>query len=174
MNQIRYKQRVCNDQEKIGLFLSKTRVGVVSMVDGNVPYAVPVNFVWNEGKVYFHGMGSGKKVDILSKNNPISFTVFEEYGTVSDPMPCKADTAYMSVMIFGNARKVEDFEEAATALQKILDKYMPEFYKNPMSASLMEKYRSGHDQNRTAVFCISPDELTAKENYAEPEQLFKI
>ncbi len=61
MQQIRYTQRICTDKEKIDVFLAGARVGVVGLSAGDYPYAVPVNFVWHDGCVYFHGMGSGKK-----------------------------------------------------------------------------------------------------------------
>jgi len=172
MNHVRYKQRDCKDQEKIGAFLTNTRIGVVGMVDGDMPYTVPVNYVWHNGSIYFHGMGSGRKEDILSKGPNVSFTVYEEVGTVTDPVPCKADTAYMSVMIFGKVEKTASFDEAAGALQKILDKYMPGFYNHPMSASFVEKYRSAHDNKGVAVYKITPSDMTAKENSADESQLF--
>ncbi len=45
------------------------------------PYAVPLNFVWNNDSLFFHGMGSGKKETILSSEHSVCFTVYEEYGT---------------------------------------------------------------------------------------------
>ena len=172
MEQVRYKQRNCSDPEKIQLFLTNARVGIVGISTEKYPYSVPVNYVWHNGAVYFHGMGSGKKVELLSHSPLVCFTVFEEYGTVTDPVPCHADTSYMSVMLFGRARPVADSEEGAEALQKILDKYLPDFYKSKMSAALVEKYRSSHDNCPVAVFKILPDEMTAKENAAEPGSLF--
>ena len=173
MNEIRYKQRVCRDEKVIERFLETTRVGVVGLVDGNgIPYAVPVNFVWHEGAVYFHGMGSGKKDAILAENPDASFTLFHEFGTTTDPVPCKADTSYMSVMIFGKAVKLSDFAKASGALQKLLEKYTPGFYQNPLSAQMVEKYRSSHDNNPVAVYKIEVAEMTAKHNLASEDELF--
>ena len=100
-----------------------------------------MNYVWYEGAIFFHGMGSGKKADILSEEPPVSFTVYEETGTVTDPMPCHADTSYMSVMLFGKIEKVIDFEIAATALWKLVEKYLPNYYKNPLTGSFIENYK---------------------------------
>ncbi|MGB8455881.1 MAG: pyridoxamine 5'-phosphate oxidase family protein [Anaerocolumna sp.] len=172
MEQIRYKQRICTDKEKIETFLIRTRTGVLAMSGGKYPYAVPLNYVWNDGVVYFHGMGSGKKEDILTKDPPVTFTVYQDYGTVKDPMPCHADTSYMSVMIFGKAVKVTEPEEAALVLQKLVDKFMPEFYGHPLTGNLIEKYRSSMDGRAVSVYRILPQEMTAKENSAEPERIF--
>lgn len=173
MNKIRYEQRDCKDQEKIENFLQETRTGVIGMNSDDFPYAVPVNFVWHDGSIFFHGMGSGKKVDILSREPPVCFTMYEEYGTVTDPMPCHADTSYMSVILFGNIEKVVDFEEAASALWKIVEKYMPGYYKKPLTSNFIEQYKSSLDGNTVSVFKLTPEYLTAKENQANKDELFK-
>lgn len=174
MNKIRYEQRDCQDQAKIEKFLLETRTGVIGMIGDDYPYAVPVNFVWHDGFIYFHGAGSGKKVDILSEEPPVCFTVYEEYGTVKDPMPCHADTSYMSVMLFGKIEKVADFEEAAMVLWKLVDKYAPAgYYDKPLAGKFIENYRSDIDNKPTAVFKLTPDDITAKENQAIEEELFK-
>lgn len=173
MNKIRYVQRDCKDKQKIEKFLIKTRTGVIGMNNTVFPYAVPVNFVWYNGSIFFHGMGSGKKVDLLSSEPPVCFTVYEEFGTVTDPMPCHADTSYMSVMIFGKVEKVVDFEEAALALQNLVEKYTPGYYKKPLTSKLIENYRSSFDDKVVSVYRITPEDMTAKENQADENELFK-
>jgi len=173
MNQIRYTKRVCTDQKKIDQFLFKARTGVLGMAESCVPYAVPVNYIWFNGSVYFHGMGSGRKNNILSQNPLVCFTVYEEQGTVTDRVPCHADTAYMSVMIFGTTEKLTDSEEAATVLQKMVEKYMPEFYDHALTGTLVQKYRSSLDGKAVSVYRVIPQEITAKENVVDSGQLFK-
>jgi uncharacterized protein len=172
MDQVRYMQRNCTDKEKIENFLLQERTGVLGMVSGTFPYAIPMNYVWYKGSVYFHGMGSGKKEDILSQSPAVCFTVYKEHGTVIDPVPCHADTAYMSVMLFGKAEKVTDSEEATEALQKIVEKYMPGYYSTPLTNNFVEKYRSSLDENPVSVYKIMLEGMTAKENSVESEQLF--
>jgi Predicted flavin-nucleotide-binding protein len=171
-NQIGYTQRVCEDRQRIDAFLESERVGVLGLYDGEYPYTVPVNFVFSGGSVYFHGMGSGKKERLLLQSPKVSFTVYREHGTVTDPVPCHADTAYFSVMLFGKAEKLADSAEAASALQKMLAKYLPGFYKGTLGAGLIEKYRSSMDHNPVSVYKISVEDITAKENAAEKENLF--
>lgn len=173
MNKIRYKQRDLQNPSLIEKFLGDARIGVIAMNAEDYPYAVPVNFVWYDGSIYFHGAGSGKKVDILSKGPPVSFTVFEEFGTTVDPAPCSADTSYMSVMLFGKIKKVTDFDEAATVLWKIVEKFMPGYYSKPLTPKFVENYKSDLDDMPTLVFKLTPDDITAKGNLAEEEEIFK-
>lgn len=172
MEHVSYTKRDCRDHDQINEFLASSRVGVIGIAGDEYPYTVPVNYVWHRGNVYFHGMGSGKKVRLLAENPAVSFTVYQEHGTVTDPVPCHADTSYFSVMIFGDAVKVADNNEAAEALQLILDKFMPEFYKQKLTAKLVENYRSGMDGNAVGVYRIEPKHVTAKENAVDPEAMF--
>jgi nitroimidazol reductase NimA-like FMN-containing flavoprotein (pyridoxamine 5'-phosphate oxidase superfamily) len=176
MEQLNYKQRICTDIDKIEKFLARSRVGIIGLNAGEYPYTVPLNYIWREGKVYFHGMGSGKRESILCKEPAVCFTVYEEYGVVKDKVPWHADTSYFSVMIFGKARKVTAPDEAAAVMQCLVEKFMPGFYRNKtelINADFIEKYRSSIDGNPVAVYSITPDALSAKENPAAPEELFK-
>lgn len=175
MDKMRHSQRECKDKDKIENFLKDKRVGTLSMIDKNGnPYAVPLNYVYYDNKIYIHGMGSGKKNEILSEKNDICFTIFEEFGTVTDNVPCKCDTSYFSVIIFGKAVLVEDLEEKTKVLMEILNKFMPEFFKSPMSQNFVDKYRSGHDNKAVAIYSIDLDKLSAKENPINLENMFKM
>nr|WP_243863970.1 pyridoxamine 5'-phosphate oxidase family protein [Brooklawnia cerclae] len=172
VTEIAYTERVCEDSEEISRFLETQRVGILGLPADDYPYAVPVNYVYLDGSVYFHGMGSGRKVGMLEAEPKVCFTVYEEYGTVTAPMACHADTAYMSVMVFGTAHRVDDSGEAARALQALVDKLLPGYYRAPIADGLVERYRSSKDGNAVAVFRVTPDRLTAKANRADPEELF--
>lgn len=174
MEQIRYTRRICEDKEKIESFLMEKRVGTLSMCEKESrPYAIPVNYVYWNGKIYIHGMGSGKKNDVLAANPSVCFTVFEEHGTVTDSIPCKCDTSYLSVVIFGKGFPVEDTEEKTGALMKFLEKFTPGLFKNPLSPHFVDKYRSSFDNRKVAVYCIDPEVLTAKENPVDMEHMFR-
>ncbi|WP_371378109.1 pyridoxamine 5'-phosphate oxidase family protein [Sporomusa aerivorans] len=174
MEQIKYTKRICGDKEKITRFLQEQRVGTLSMCEeGGRPYAVPVNYVYWNNKVYIHGMGSGKKNDVLAVNRTVCFTVFEEFGTVADAVPAKCDTAYLSVVIFGKALPVEDLTEKTQALIQIVEKFMPQYFKTPLAAQFVDKYRSSFDDKAVAVYCIEPEDLTAKENPVDEANMFR-
>jgi len=173
MNRIRYVQRECIDKQKINDFLKSSRVGVLGMNDSSGPYAVPLNYVWYDDSIFFHGAGSGRKELILSEEPEVCFTVFEEFGTVLDPMPCHADTSYMSVMLFGKIQKVKNFDESANILDQLVEKYIPGYYKKNLTAKVMEKYRSDVDGNPVSVYRIKPSNITAKQNVVAEEEIFR-
>lgn len=174
MEQIRYTQRICEDKIKINSFLEKKRVGILSMCDeeGN-PYAVPVNYIYLDEKIYIHGMGTGKKNRIIEVKSSVCFTVFEEFGTVIDPVPCKCDTSYFSIVIMGKINLVENLHEKTQVLTKLVEKFTPNFFKKPLSKQFVEKYKSSFDKMPVSVYCIYPEILTAKENPIDMEHMFK-
>lgn len=172
---IRYKARICEDRERIDGFLSEKRVGVLAINDKDFsPYAIPVNYVYLNGSIYFHGMGSGKKNTLLEANPAVCFTVWDELGTVRDSVPCKCDTSYFSVVLFGQALAVDEVSEKTMALSALMDKFMPGMFKNPLSPVMVEKYRSSHDNRGVAVYRIKPEALTAKENPLDPPNMFSV
>lgn len=166
MKSMRQAKLECTDEGKINSFLTESKTGYLGLSDENIPYVVPLNYVWFEGDIYFHGASEGRKVDIIRVNPRACFTVSEDLGTMTNPVPAKTDTAYMSVMIFGKIEKVEDWEKATSVMQVMLDKYVPGYYGGRLSQAHVEKYRSSMG-SRTAVFRIKTERLTAKENPLE-------
>lgn len=93
--------------------------GVLSCYgDGGYPYAVPVNFVYYDEKIYFHSAKSGHKIDSIMKDPKVCFTVIDEDTIVSEEF-----TSYFrSVVAFGKARIVEG-DENLTSFKALVEKY---------------------------------------------------
>lgn len=108
------------------------------------------------------------------RDNPeVCFTVCEEYGTITDPVPAKTDTAYMSVMIFGQAEPISDLDEATHVLQELINKYVPGYYNRRLSKQHVEKYRSAVFGGPVQVYRVIPHHITAKESPIEAEKMYK-
>ena len=97
--------------------------GVLAVAgDDNYPYAVPMSFVYNNNKIYFHSAITGHKIDSIKNNLKVSFCVVSEDNII----PKKFTTAYKSVIVFGKARFVEDEKEKIEALILLAKKYSPD------------------------------------------------
>jgi len=155
----------CRDETRIQTFLESAGTGFLGLNDDLSPYVVPLNFVWTGGAIYFHGAAEGRKADALRRNPLVCFTVCEDRGTISATVPALTDTAYMSVMLFGTAAPLDDLSEALSAMQAMLDKYVPGYYDRPLARSHLEKYVSSQG-SRTQVYKLTPDRITAKEHEA--------
>ncbi|OIK11700.1 pyridoxamine 5'-phosphate oxidase family protein [Bacillus sp. MUM 13] len=168
---MRQSNMACFNDEKINKFLSCSETGYLGLFDGVYPYVVPMNFIWHEGAAYFHGADEGKKIDIMKHNNRASLTVSESFGTIADPVPARTDTAYMSVMIFGEIIFLQDLEEATAVMQHMLNKYVPGYYETPLQKSHVDKYRSSLG-SKTVIYKLLPQNITAKENPMNKEKSF--
>ncbi|MDP4170743.1 MAG: pyridoxamine 5'-phosphate oxidase family protein [Bacillota bacterium] len=171
MNSIRQQKRECTDKVKINQFLDNARTGFLGLSQHEEPYVIPLNFIWRNGHIYFHGASEGRKEAMMSNNSNVCFTVSEEYGTITDPVPANIDTAYMCVLISGKAEKVLDLAEKVNVMQAMIDKYVPGYFKHPLSKTHVDKYRSSLG-SETTVYKVVPSSLSAKENPWQLDKMF--
>lgn len=106
--------------------LTTARRGVLAVNgDDGYPYAVPINYYYDEeaGKIYFHGAKAGHKIDSIKACDKVCFTV---YGNEAIKKPEEAWAPYVqSTVVFGRCHLVEDFETAMVLVKKMAMKYYP-------------------------------------------------
>ncbi|MFJ5789628.1 pyridoxamine 5'-phosphate oxidase family protein [Lysinibacillus sp. NPDC093197] len=168
---IRMVNRTCTDEGQINKFLRGAQTVFLGLVDNNMPYVIPLNFVFANGNFYIHGANEGRKINILNTNANACLTISEIYGTIADPIPANTDTAYMSVIANGKIEIVTDLNEATVAMQEMLDKYVPNYYKVPLSKAHVDKYLSSLG-SKTVVLKLKPITMTAKEHKGEEQMKF--
>lgn len=83
--------------------------------DGGYPYAVPVNYVYEDGELWFHGAKSGHKLDAIRRDPKVSFCVVKTDQLVPEMLT----TYFRSVIAFGKVRILEDPEEVFAAIRKL-------------------------------------------------------
>ena len=89
--------------------------------DGGYPYAVPLSYVFHDGRIYFHCAKTGHKLDAVASCDKASFCVIDK----NDVVPAEFTTYYRSVIAFGRARVVTDPEELMSAMKALAAKYSP-------------------------------------------------
>lgn len=150
--QLRRTDRRLDDAAAAKL-LQEGSYGVLSTVDsGGYPYGVPVNYVFYEGALYFHGAADGHKHQNLLANPRASFCVVERAETV----PEKFTTRYASVIVFGQLEEVlgADKEEAMLA-----------FLRKYAGAHVEEGMQRVHQAaNRLRVLRLNIELITGKSN----------
>ncbi len=104
--------------------IRSSRRGVLAVNgDEGYPYAIPINYLYDEenNRIIFHGAKAGHKVDSLKKNDKICFTV---YG--NETIKEESWAPYLqSVVIFGKCHLVENKDDAISMLKKFALKYYP-------------------------------------------------
>lgn len=104
------------DTQKI-LYQGTSGVLAVSGDDG-YPYAVPLSYVYDGEKIYFHSAKSGHKLDAIVKNPKASFCVIDQDNIVPD----EYTTYFRSVIVFGTIHILHDEAEKREAIEKLAGK----------------------------------------------------
>ncbi len=118
----RFKQQL--PEEAAIEVLEKANTGILAVLgDDDYPYTVPMNYIYADGKIYFHSATKGHKNDAIKKHDKASFCVVNK----DDVVPEKYSTNYRSVVAFGKIRLVEDKEEIRRITTMLTMKYCSDF-----------------------------------------------
>lgn len=91
--------------------------------DDGYPYAVPLSYAYDDGKLYFHGAVEGHKLDSIKGNEKVSFCVVGADNIIPEDF----NTLFASVIVFGKAKILEDQVGKQETLEKIVYKYSQDF-----------------------------------------------
>jgi nitroimidazol reductase NimA-like FMN-containing flavoprotein (pyridoxamine 5'-phosphate oxidase superfamily) len=143
------------DEAGILGLLERAEVGQFATVDSDgKPYVVPVCFVLDGGRIYFHCAPEGKKLDNIKANPSVCFSAYEVLGMgVSPGQPCKSWTYFRSVVAMGKARILEG-DEKPRPLRLLAEKYA----KGPVAEMPADS------TGRTCVVEMTIEEVTGKKN----------
>ena len=112
---MRRKRQQLSDEESIGI-LEKATSGTLALLgDNGYPYAVPISYVYSEGKLFFHSALSGHKVDAIRNCDKASFCVIEQ----DEVKPEKYTT------FFGRIHIIEDETEKLAIARLLGNRYNP-------------------------------------------------
>ena len=102
--EMRRKKQELSRQE-IADILHKGTSGVLALLgDNDYPYAVPISYVYDDGKIYFHSAKSGHKIDAIQRTEKASFCVIDKDLVV----PEEYTTYFRSVIAFGSRKESSD------------------------------------------------------------------
>ena len=119
----RYKQQL-TEEECIEI-LQKTPRGVLAVLgDNGYPYTVPLNFVYDDHRLYFHCAKEGHKLDAIRACDKVSFCVLSE--GVKEPTSWWFH--FKSVVCFGKVHIIDDPVTKDVKLRLLGAKYFPESY----------------------------------------------
>lgn len=116
------RKRQALSQEEISDVLEKGTSGVLALSGvAGYPYAVPLSYVYDGEKIYFHCAKSGYKLDAIRGNGKASFCVVAQDQIV----PEEYTTYFKSVIVFGQIEIIEEEGKKREAIEKLAAKYAP-------------------------------------------------
>ena len=148
--EMRRIRQQATEEECLEILKSAKRGVLAVHGDDDYPYTVPMDFVYEDGCLYFHAAKSGHKLDAVRRNDKVSFCV------LSDGVKEENDWFYRftSVIVFGRMSEVTGQEEAYRCLRMLGMKYMPTV---EMVDADMEKNAA-----RAAVLKLRIEHMTGK------------
>jgi len=118
------------------------------MISRGEPYVVPLNFVYDEGIVYFHCSLEGRKIEAIRANPGVCL----EFDAMHGVSVKKQTTYYTSAVAWGDAVFVSDTSKVKQVLEMICIKYLD------CSPEITEGMAE-----RTCVVSIRVNSLTGRE-----------
>lgn len=119
---MRRKEREISDKTALERVIRDTFFVSLAMHTGKAPYQLPMNFGYDDGKVYLHSAKAGQKLDVLRAAGgsvPASL-LFVAKASLLDkgkPSSCDLSTRYASVVVTGTLEEVTDNEERLHGLR---------------------------------------------------------
>ncbi len=148
-------------KEKIKEFLNQEHTGHIASVDKNgYPQIIPMNFVYLDDAIYMHSHTKGEKLENIRQNQKVGFEVDRELEFLpsyfEDPEDASlADTLYISVVIKGIGKIIDDRSEKTRALNGLIKKYQPEGGYEPIKPDMQVL-------NEVAIIKVTPETIRGK------------
>ena len=139
-------------EECIEILKSETRGVLCVCGDDGYPYGMPMNHWYNEedGKIYFHSGKKGHKVDAISRENKVSFCVFD--GGYRNEGEWALNIS--SVIVFGKMRVIEDVDQTVDICRRLSLKFTD-------NLDYIEKEIASFAK-ATLCFELTPEHITGK------------
>ncbi len=151
--EMRRKKQLLAAEESVAI-LERGTSGVLALAgDDGYPYAVPLSYVYADGKLFFHCAWSGHKLDAVRRSDKASFCVIDR----DEIMPERYTTAFRSVIAFGRVRVLEDEGEKRAAIEKLAARYVPE------DGAERRREAIDRDYDRLCMLELTVEHMTGKE-----------
>ena len=144
------KQQLSDEEART--ILEKGGTGTLALLgDEGYPYSVPVNYMYEDGCIYFHSAKDGHKVDAIARESKASMSVI----TKDVLMPEKYTTDYCSVIVFGNITLITEDEKKHRMIYSFTKKFCSE-YESGIDAEIDGAW------NRLHVYELKIEHMTGK------------
>ena len=159
MRELRRKDRKATPEQAWEI-INNGEYGLLGTSDSTgQPYVVPLSYVCEGERIYFHSALTGHKIENINENNKVSFCVV---GSTKPVYNGSFTTYYESAIAFGTACLVEDAQEKEKALYRLCERYLPgDMEKAPEEIARFNKI--------TTVYRIDVTEISGKANRPKPE-----
>ncbi len=121
---MRRKDREVIDPNQILSILQSIKVVRLAMIDGSIPYILPLNFgfTFNDDQLilYFHSAISGKKITLLETNPQVGFEMDGGHHLITGDTACDYSFDFVSIIGDGQIEFINSSKDKKTALNLLM------------------------------------------------------
>lgn len=150
---MRRKDREITDRAEMDAIINATHLMHLALVDGNMPFLVPVFYAYDGTSLYFHSAQAGTKIEIIRRNNNVCFEISVDHGFIDSDEACDFEARHRTVIGVGKALFVDDETEKIKALDRIVAHFSKNTFTYPKT-----------NLDRTAVIRIEIDSIKGKKH----------
>lgn len=150
---MRRKDREITDRSEIDSIISSANLMRIALVDGDMPFLVPVFYAFDGTALYFHSAQAGTKMDILQRNNNICFEISIDNGFIESDAACDFEAKHRTVIGTGKVHLIEDDAEKTRVLDLIVAHFSAKKFDYPQA-----------NLDRTAVIRIEIASIKGKKH----------
>lgn len=150
---MRHNDKKIESESDIIEILRRGEICYLSMVDEGKAYAVPLNFGYADGALYFHSAPEGRKIDVLKRDPEVCFTIIADYSIVRGEKACSWSAKYSCVIGTGKARILTDPEDKKKGLAILMGQYSDKDFNF-----------TGVNLDRVTIIKVEIQEMTGKQS----------
>jgi nitroimidazol reductase NimA-like FMN-containing flavoprotein (pyridoxamine 5'-phosphate oxidase superfamily) len=122
---MRRSEREITDRALIDDIIRRAQVCRLGLLDGELPYIVPLSFGYDGQTLYFHCAPQGRKLDLIRRQPRVCFEFDIMENLIEAAEACHWGVRYQSVMGTGTAEIVADAAGKRQALAAVMAHYAP-------------------------------------------------
>ena len=148
--EMRRKKQKLTEKQCIDILKRAKTATLALHGDDGYPYSIPVNYVYLDGKIYFHGAKEGHKADAVNRCDKVCLTVWNQGFKKEGHWEWNPT----SVVVFGKVKPVTENNIFEDRLRKLAAKYYP------TTDEIEEEMQ--RSASRTQLFAIKIEHMTGK------------
>ena len=150
--EMRRKRQLLTDSECEDILNNGTSGVLAVSGDNGYPYTVPLSYVYDNNRIYFHSANEGHKIDAVKRNPKASFCIICQDIVV----PQKYTTYFKSVTVFGEINILDNNKDKMEAITKLAAKYAPLESESSRLAEIE------HGWKNFCILCLSIKHISGK------------
>lgn len=128
---MRRNEREITDRTEIDAIIRSEKLMHIALVDGDMPFMVPLFYAFDGTALYFHSARTGSKMEIIRRNNNVCFEISVDHGVITNDDACDFEARHRTVIGVGKAVEVKDEAEKIKALDLIVANFSEQTFCYP-------------------------------------------